>query len=769
MKTAATAALAAIVACCQAFADDCPAPEGNLLNNPQFAADADGGMFDWNAGEDPVVAKCTSVVDGALVFAPTNTAVSPRQRDILLAEGGKYRLGLWVKTRNFKPERCSAIVFNWAWTKEAGISSGFPADTKGEWVKLEREFTAPASRLGLFVFTFYVKGNQGELAIRNPWLVPVDELAKSRSQRAPRLSDLAGGGRRLNKPKPAHCTYRPEKRLNSLVVRLKSGTAKDGEVPFSVTRDGWIWISMEKGGQDTKALLDGREVIRFREGERFETMRRVNSGDHVLRFDGAAGGKFVVNEIPQIFTYPYPQVIGPAGRWQQYSCRPFQGDFCRKYFYPSMNSFSYGYGRATIPKKDFADMMERGIELAQQCNWWNKSTKGFDGWLEPPEHLAERLLASVGQATPDGGGTTYDEIPMETVTEKWYYSQAMRKIADAPLPHYTWSSGRIFTHNALNAEYLAACIDAAKGHGRFLFECYPQPVGSEAEAAEYLDKNLNEPVRRAKRLVPDCIDGLMIIMGHYNCFGAISYNPNPTIDTKRFYDMFVRHLATDPEFIGLAGTGLYAYNNSKEEDVRWTTRVFRHYLLEGRTDLLSDAYGYAYRPEFVANGDFADGLNGWTAEEAENGSVKARAVKGLGAKGMKISGALHQRGDTAAVFARSYKGASFLTARIKGLKPGALYSLRYGVGNVKGLAEKTPPKTRRLGIDAYLTGVEMATGATPLGRYGMREYRNPYYNYRQEVFKALSDEAELRFSNTSADNGETLSLNAVIVAPYFSE
>ena len=267
MKTTAAILFAILAADSQAFAGECPAPEGNLLNNPQFATDQGGGMFDWNAGEDPVVAKCTSVVDGALVFAPTNAAVSPRQRDILLAEGGKYRLGLWVKTRNFKPERCSAIVYNWAWTAEAGISSGFPADTKGEWVKLEREFTAPASRLGLFVFTVYVKGNQGELAIRNPWLVPVDELAKSRSQRAPRLDEMVGGGRRLNKPKPAHCTYRPEKRLNSLVVRLKSGTAKDGEVPFSVTRDGWIWISMEKGDRNTKAHLDGREVIRFREGE----------------------------------------------------------------------------------------------------------------------------------------------------------------------------------------------------------------------------------------------------------------------------------------------------------------------------------------------------------------------------------------------------------------------------------------------------------------------------------------------------------------------
>ena len=759
---------AGAIVCGAALADEFDVPEGNLLNNIDFALDASGDPAEWNQGQDPFLSKMVSVVDGALVFAPTNAAVSPRQRDILLAEGGKYRTGLWVKTKNFKPTRCSALVFNWAWVNEAGIISGFPADTHGKWVRLEKEFVAPSSRQSLFVYAIYVTGNNGELAIKRPWLVPVDELAKSKSRRAPRSEEMVGVGKRLYPPRPAKCTYKPERRLNSLVVRLKTGKVTGSDVGFSATRDGWIWISMEKGGRETKAYLDGKEVIRFREGERFETMRRVAAGDHTLRFEGGEGGGFVVNEIPQISTYPYPRVFRSGSSWIANECRPFGGEFCRKYLLPTMNTFSYGYARGTIPLDEVKDLQERGVELVLQTCCWNKSTKGYDGSLESPEHLAERLLGHGGQTDPFCGGTSYDEIDMTTVSEKWNYAQAMRRLADASRPHYTWSSGSLFVNTPLNVEYLSACLDVAKGHGRFLFEFYPRAVATEQEVTEFLDR-YNEPIRRAKRMLPGCEDGLMMIMGQYNTYGVNSYNAFSDIDTKRFYDLFLRHLATDPEFTGIGGTGLYAFNNGKEEDVRWVSRMFRHYLLEGRRDLLSDSYGYVYRPGLITNGTFADGLAGWTAQPSEKGAIEVRTLKGLGSKGMKIRSTHASVGDTAVVFKRSPRGASFLTAKIRGLKPGALYSFRYGVGDVKGLKAKEAPARRRLGIEADLDGVELVTGKVGLGRYGIREYQNPYYNYRLAVFKALSEEAEVQFSNVGAGNGEELSLNAVSVVPYFAE
>lgn len=742
-------------------------PEDNLLNNPEFATTRGGRLVDWDPNRETSFRAATRVENGALVFAATNAAVALRQGDIQLAEGAKYRLGLWVKTRNFKPGRCSAIVYNWAWTAEGGVSGGFPEDTHGEWVKLEKEFVAPKSRMSLYVFTVYVRDNPGELAIRSPYLVPADEAAKAGAVRAPREAELAGVGRRLLAPKPAPCSQVPERRLNSLVTRLKSGTAQPGTVAFSAPRDGWIWISLEKGGANTRVDLDGREVVRFRPGERFETMRRVTSGDHTLRFVGTTGGTFVVNAIPQIFAYAYPRTFRSGTTWIQEGYRPFQGEeFRTKCLYGFVNTFNYGYGPGSIPAEDFADLRGRGIEMVQLCGPWGAWCKGFDGHLQSVDGTAARLLAHGGQTWTNYCGTAFDEIDIGTVKEKWFYAQALRKMKDAPRPHYTWSSGCKFVPTPLNAEYLSACLDVSGGRGRFLFECYPRPPATEAEAEAYLDDFVNDPVRRAKRLLPGCEDGLLVIMGLYNLFVSSTYNPSCATDTKRFYDLYLHRLATHPDFVGLAGTGLYAYEHGTEEDVRWIARLFRHYCLEGRTSRLSDDYGYAYAPAHVANGDFAKGLAGWTVEPATDGAVEARTVTSWGRKALRISGK-SEVGDTAAVFRRSEKGVSFLRTKVAGLKPGALYAFKYAVGDVRALKQKEAPTPRSFGIAARVVGAA-EPGDLPLDRYGLREHRNAFCNFRVCVFRATASDAELVFSDADAENGAELAVNAVSVAPYFA-
>ena len=140
----------------------------------------------------------------------------------------------------------------------------------------------------------------------------------------------------------------------------------------------------------------------------------------------------------------------------------------------------------------------------------------------------------------------------------------------------------------------------------------------------------------------------------------------------------------------------------EEEDVRWIARLFRHYCLEGRTNRLSDDYGYAYVPAHVSNGDFSKGLSGWTAAPAVAGGVEARTVKTWGSKALCIRGQ-SEVGDTAAVFRRSEKGASFLRTKVSGLKPGSLYSFKYAVGDVRALKQKEEPKPRSFGITNGMT------------------------------------------------------------------
>jgi len=86
---------------------------------------------------------------------------------------------------------------------------------------------------------------------------------------------------------------------------------------------------------------------------------------------------------------------------------------------------------------------------------------------------------------------------------------------------------------------------------------------------------------------------------------------NPQVDYKVFLDMQYRHLATSPECFGLWGVMIYKATYAEEEALRWAGRLFRHYCIEGNTDLLSERYGFTYNLRHIRNADFNEGPAGW--------------------------------------------------------------------------------------------------------------------------------------------------------------
>ena len=94
--------------------------------------------------------------------------------------------------------------------------------------------------------------------------------------------------------------------------------------------------------------------------------------------------------------------------------------------------------------------------------------------------------------------------------------------------------------------------------------------------------------------------------------------------------MQFRQLATVPEYAGLYGIMVYKSRYADEESMRWCGRLFRHYGIEGNSDLLSDRYGYRYRLDYIKNGDFEDGLDGWSVSAAEPGSMEVVEAEGVG-------------------------------------------------------------------------------------------------------------------------------------------
>ncbi|MBE6385870.1 MAG: hypothetical protein E7048_09445 [Lentisphaerae bacterium] len=161
--------------------------EINLINNPEFKG-YDDCLEGWN--HNPMV------FNGYIKRLPgagpdKRTAVridfsryhNLKQSGIKLVAGEKYRIGGWVRTKNFKsPFRvCGFVVSNQGWYT-AAYSARFPVDTKGKWVKWERIVTMPKSSNGEYSFLIYGYQSTGVFELCNPFLIPLSEKGRKESR-----------------------------------------------------------------------------------------------------------------------------------------------------------------------------------------------------------------------------------------------------------------------------------------------------------------------------------------------------------------------------------------------------------------------------------------------------------------------------------------------------------------------------------------------------------------------------------------------------------
>ncbi|MBR2838337.1 MAG: carbohydrate binding domain-containing protein [Kiritimatiellae bacterium] len=745
-----TTALAAVALAFCANAADC-----NLLNNPGFEKDATGFPADWCFNREYAAKTYDVSEDGVVSLRAPKDGSSFNQVDIHLVPGRKYVLGAEVRTSGIPKEFARLVVYNYAWTESASLY--LPTDTGGEWQKVSLEFEAMRTRDELYSFTFYFKGGgEGVAAIRAPFVRPASGVVDG-EERAPRFSFGGDGSRRQATPERLACG----KKLNSLVRRLLAADAKPGVANrFSTACEGWIWIALSGGADGAKEFkLDGKAVGAAAVGGRMEAMCRVPAGEHVLVADSA--GELVVNSIPTIMGTYFPDPIDA----------PFYAkEFALKHILPAFNTFSYGWNLAKIAKSDRAELDRLGREIFGQTCRWNPRSSGFNGRMEPSDHLAKRMLATPGMNDPRMSGLTFDEIAAVDLLEKQRFTGALRLLADAERPIWVWSSGVKYDCNEINADYLSSIASACRGSGRLMLECYARTAADEKSAAEYLQGLLDDNILRTEKMVPGFRRAAMIVNGAYTELGGYCTDCRPAADVKRFWDMYLNKLATSPVAEGLAGVGLYAIHRSEEEDLRWACRLFRHYAIEGRTDMLSDEYGFAYNPGHIRNPDFAEGLSGWTAVPAEEGGVGAAELKKLAASQGRRD--LKAGGNKACRFRRSAKRPNVLSQKIVGLVPGRVYSVRVAVSDAKEVASgKWNPRKLAFGVE--VRGAEDVTAKSAISRWGEPVRVARTLNEITVVFKALAKDAELVFSdwessgNPGGPVGEELVFNAVRVKPYY--
>ena len=857
-------ALFGITLSAQSSLEQLKIPAGkNLLNNPELktSSQTPGFPYDWNLDFAERKGSFRYEQDkngnGILTLLPPvkqkianwgENQVGLKQSGLVLNPGKKYRFGALIRTKNLKVQRAGIVVYNYAWTKACEIR--LPNNTNG-WKWVERDAVLPDSKGEEYAFSvFTVKCTAGEISIKSPYLIPVDDAAAVNVSKAPvihslrqitpvapllaemsaekpemtfacrsvlpkpeteyecqvkikspgtekilaqgvfplknnhiravfqkltpgkvileaALTDKATGKTIAKNSYPATLTApvklsRPvEKRLNMLTQRLLTAEAKDGKYLFSAPRDGWVYIALSAGKNNTVVKLNGKTdpVIKAIADRPFETLRHVAKGDHTLEVANSAGGTLIVNSIPEILVNSYP-------RKEKYKNEGFHPDYLKHCLFPNTTTFGYGY---RWRKGQLEELAALGKEVRQQT--MHLVTRKLRTRYENPDEMAKRFTELVKQANEVVRGNTFDEIFLNEVLPKWAITQALQRLTGRAIPMYVWSSGTKFDINGLNAAYLSAVANNAGGKGRFLFECYARTQPDEKMADIYLDDYLNEAIRRAKQLMPEAAKSSLMILGCYTNAGGYCTDTFTEPDVKAFWNKVFYKWANDPDFKDLAGVGLYAWNNSNEESLRWVTKLIRHYVIEGNTDDLAAKYGFRYIPGHLKNGDFIKGLLHWNAK----GAVKAVTVKNLGRQFQKRMGYPPVTGDTACLFTRSNKAPNTLTTKLTGLTPGKQYVLRYLLTDNADIKAKKPSGKKIL-LRTQLDGAQNITASSPVAKYLGADGVNirGYVNNVAVVFKAEKPEVVLTFSDWAdssvpgAPAGQEILLNKVSVNPYFT-
>jgi hypothetical protein len=176
------------------------------------------------------------------------------------------------------------------------------------------------------------------------------------------------------------------------------------------------------------------------------------------------------------------------------------------------------------------------------------------------------------------------------------------------------------------------------------------------------------------------------------------------VDHKVFLDLQFQHIAASPECFGLWGVLVYKVHYAEEEAVRWAGRLFRHYCIEGNTDLLSDRYGFTYNLRHIRNADFNEGLMGWEVAAAEPGSVQVGRMTGL----HQLLGRYHgaNEGNTFLLMKRSGKMPNRVSQDTVGLRPGRYYSMKMLVADHQDLVQAKSEK-KRLPVAVTINNIEM--------------------------------------------------------------
>jgi hypothetical protein len=573
---------------------------------------------------------------------------------------------------------------------------------------------------------------------------------------------------------------------------LEAAPTRTGQT-FSFTRplDGWIFISAATSGDgETRLALDGNErdaiVLSSGSGSDHEAMRHVTAGNHVLR---AAGGSTATIKRITVKAIPELMYSGLGYNPQIKSFGTYDMAFLQRDVLPNITTL----------------IIPAGLKLEDSViDGWHREGKRFVGetGLNATARTADEHAAywtGFLRNAPFLDGIIIDEFIVNRPISEWLrvvsperqarfdkekadyelYSQGLKKIRtdkqydSKTIYIYVGGSGIKLNQEIIGTNVIRTLIDC----GYFVVpERYVYERSSEEGSRRAL-RELVEGLADWEAREPGVKKQMVVTFALFS-MPYLSNNKQPNVDYHVWMDQQVNAVANDPALHHIAGLNWWTSLLADEETVRFVGKLYRHYAIEGKTNLL------ATDPLFlrhIQNADFEHGTEGWTLHAAEEGSIAAKSFPRYGRIEGRYMGLIsppdpEHIGDTFLTMKRSEKGPNTFSQTIKDLQPGRLYSFEMYVCDYNDLRAPKPkkPEETKAGASVMIDGADVDRARSFAETYTSNpEPKTPVgITYYWKIFRAKSTSATLTVSDwpesgqPAAPFGQEQAFNFIEIQPY---
>ena len=531
------------------------------------------------------------------------------------------------------------------------------------------------------------------------------------------------------------------RQLNNLTVELCAKKVKAGEEFVAANpRYGFMLFRFKPAKEGNfKLLLDGKELL-DQSFPRNEAIRQLDVGKYTLKAD--VDGTLTVRLIPDVVNFGGPShAYAPGNGYYNWT-------FHKKYVNGGVTTFTAG----RFSDAQYAEMRKHGMILLED--------QGILDMKSGNTH--EAIFNLINKSKIPGkrnSGMTLDEA-------ECFYPPLLDPLAYA-LKKYTNPTGKAIvtymtgpiTPAALN--FLSTCANASGKQGYLAIEYYLRSQKNEEETHATIDQ-LKQHQWIFKEVAPALYHKAGVLLGNFSLYPRITLAHFPYQDYKVFLDMQMNAVANDPAFAGIGKVGFWGSYACDEELVRWSFALMRHYVFEGKKEMLSDKYGFKLAPGHLENCDFTDGLNKWKV----SGDIAVDSFPGFGGKSLRLWAASSDAGDRFAVFTRKEGKVNTLTQTAENLEKGKTYTLFFYTADLDTIISDRP-EVRRIPIAVNLEDAEILQKTHFNGN--PRTTPGPIVNTEKIIFRALDDEVKITFSDAKAAPGEKNVLTYIALRPYFEK